>query len=155
MMTDRSPTPDDPPARRIGRECLAVRVRLLSRVLTRVYDDALKPLGLTANQLGILAVVENLSAAQPGDVGRLLQMEKSTVSRNVERMRRHGWLAEQPGADARRVVLTATGKGRALLRKALPFWAEAQGRVRELLGEAGVASITGLADRFLPRPGAR
>ena len=30
--------------------CLATRVRQLSRIVTRVYDDALRPLGITASQ---------------------------------------------------------------------------------------------------------
>src|SRR5262245_37165566 len=131
-------TPDSL-ARQVARECFAIRVRMLNRVITRIYDDALKPLGVTANQMNILAVVENMYQAQPAAICRLLHMEKSTVSRNVDRMRRHGWLSEKPGPDARSVLLTTTAQGRARLRKSVPLWAKAQEQVRELLGDAGVA----------------
>jgi DNA-binding MarR family transcriptional regulator len=137
--------------RRVARECFALRVQLLNRVVTRLYDDALRPLGLTLNQMSILTVLANVPSAQPGDIGELLQMEKSTVSRNVKRMRRQKWVREGPGADGRRVVLTLTDTGRALLARAVPLWERAQAAARELLGGdgAGVASISELVDRFV------
>jgi DNA-binding MarR family transcriptional regulator len=150
MSNDR--TTSESAAAQVARECLAVRVRLLNRVITRIYDDALRPLGVTVNQMNILAVLENLSEAQPGDLCRVLHMEKSTVSRNVERMLRHGWLSEKPGADARCVLLATTAEGRALLKKALPLWGKAQEQVRELLGEPGVEALTNLGEQFLPLP---
>jgi DNA-binding MarR family transcriptional regulator len=148
------PKRDQPdPARQIVRECLAVRVGLLHRVVARAFDDALNPLGITGNQLGILAMLESTEDAGPGDIGRRLRMDKSTVSRGVERMLRNGWLQEQPGADARRVVLTVTPAGRAVLRKAFPFWAEAQEQVRTVLGDAGASAVAAMAERFLKIPG--
>jgi DNA-binding MarR family transcriptional regulator len=130
------------------RECYAIRLRLLNRVLTRIYDDALRPLGATANQLNILALVENMGEAEAGAIGRMLQMEKSTVSRNVERMHRQEWLSEKPGSDGRRVLLSVTRRGRALMERAMPLWNHAQEQVRELLGEAGAATIGRVADRL-------
>jgi DNA-binding MarR family transcriptional regulator len=138
----------DCPADQVRRECFAVRLRLLNRVITRIYDDALRPLGVTVNQMNILAVVENMSEAEPGVIGRFLHMEKSTVSRNIERMRRQGWLSAKAGSDARRMVLSATARGRALLAKAMPLWNQGQEQVRELLGEAGIASVKRVADPF-------
>jgi DNA-binding MarR family transcriptional regulator len=37
---------------------------------------------------------------RPGKIGRQLYMEKSTVSRNFERMRNNGWIAMEPGDSA-------------------------------------------------------
>src|SRR5262245_50274960 len=141
-------TTHDAIVKRVARECFALRVQLLNRVVTRLYDDALRPLGVTLNQMSILTVLANLSAAQPGDIGELLQMEKSTVSRNVKRMRQQKWVREAPGADGRRVVLSLTETGRALLARAVPLWERAQASAQELLGGdgAGVASIMELVD---------
>src|SRR5262245_22027722 len=110
MKNARNSTPESA-AERIARECFALRVQLLNRVITRIYDDALRPLGLTMNQLGILAVLAKMTEAQPGDIGEFLQMEKSTVSRNVQRMCEQKWVREEPGSDGRRVRLTITEKG--------------------------------------------
>ena len=34
----------------ISKTCIAVRLRLLNRVITNFYDDALRPLGLKVSQ---------------------------------------------------------------------------------------------------------
>ena len=74
----------------IAADCLSVRVRLLSRTITAIYDDALRPLGLTAGQLNVLVVIAKRGPISPGEIARRLNMEKSTVSRNLARMRDNG-----------------------------------------------------------------
>ena len=91
-MTANRNQSEQPIADLIASECLAVRVRLLNRTITGIYDEALRPLGLTTGQLNILVLVAKLGPVAPGEVARKLNMEKSTVSRNIERMQRHGWL---------------------------------------------------------------
>src|SRR5215467_15730861 len=85
----------------IARNCIAVRLRLLNRVVTNLYDDALRPLGLKVSQLNILVVTAKLGLAQPAKVCDLFRLDASTLSRNVERMRARGWLEIVPGEDAR------------------------------------------------------
>ena len=48
----------------IARTCIAARMRLLNRVVTNFYDDALRPLGLKVSQLNILIVTAD--SASPG-----------------------------------------------------------------------------------------
>src|SRR3954452_22651764 len=85
----------------ISRTCIAVRLRLLNRVVTNLYDDALRPMGLKVSQLNVLVVTAKLAVAQPAPVCDLLQPDTSTLSRNVERMRAKRWLEVVPGEDAR------------------------------------------------------
>ena len=76
----------------IARTCIAVRLRLLNRVVTNLYDDALRPLGLKVSQLNILIVTAQLGLARPAQVCEILQLDASTLSRNVNRCRRTaGW----------------------------------------------------------------
>ena len=49
----------------IARNCIAVRLRLLNRVVTNLYDDALRPLGLKVSQLNVLVVTAKLGLARP------------------------------------------------------------------------------------------
>ena len=81
----------------IASECLAVRICLLNRTVTNIFDEALRPLGVKVSQLNVLVVVAKLGPISPGDVARRLNMEKSTVSRNVDRMRTRGWLRVSEG----------------------------------------------------------
>src|SRR5438309_6355945 len=85
----------------IARTCIAVRLRRLNRVVTNLYDDALRPLGLKVSQMNLLIVGARLGVAEPSEVSRILQVDLSTLSRNLERLRARGWIEAVPDRDAR------------------------------------------------------
>jgi DNA-binding MarR family transcriptional regulator len=125
----------------IARECLAIRVRSLNRVVTSIYDEALRPLGITINQLTMLVVLSQMGKATAKQIGSFLQMEPSTISRNLERMRKGGWVNAAPGSDARSVELTLSLPGARLIQKALPSWRKAQARARAMLGNMNTKAL--------------
>ncbi len=125
----------------IASECLAVRIRLLNRTVTNIFDDALRPLGVKVSQLNVLMVVAKRGPISPGGVCRLLNMEKSTLSRNVQRMRTRGWLKVYQGDSGREQVLELASPGRKLIEKSLPFWKKAQAQTEAMLGQQGARSI--------------
>ncbi len=130
----------------IGRECIAGRVRKLSRVITGIYDRALRSHGIKVNQAGILIMLSLVETPTPGDICRGLQMEKSTVSRNVERMRKQGWIEVGAGEGGLFQVLTVTPKGKKLLADIYGKWEKAQREVSDFLGEEGVKAVHMLTD---------
>src|SRR5262245_43532501 len=123
----------------VSKTCIAVRLRLLNRVVTNFYDDALRPLGVKVSQLNILIVTGRLGLARPAQVCDILQLDASTLSRNVERMRAHGWLEVVPESDARAQPFRLTPQGKRLIDKAVPAWEQAQRQATELLGDEGIA----------------
>jgi DNA-binding MarR family transcriptional regulator len=125
----------------ISRTCIAVRLRLLNRVVTNFYDDALRPLGLKVSQLNILIVTARLGLARPAQVCEILQLDASTLSRNVKPLQANGWLEVVPEADARSQPFRLTPQGRRLIEKAIPAWENAQQQASELLGSEGVALL--------------
>jgi len=128
-------------ARRIGRECIGFRVRMLNRVVTSIYDDALAGVGLKASQFNLVVAVLNREHARPAELAKLLEMDESTVSRNVERMCAKGWLRLEDGADRRSHLITVSEKGKGLIRKGYPAWQKAQEEVTRRLGPASVADL--------------
>jgi DNA-binding MarR family transcriptional regulator len=138
----------DDPIEIIVRECIAVRVRLLNRVITSLYDDALRPLGLKVSQLNILVAAAKLGLARPAAVCEILQLDASTLSRNVEKMRRNGWIETVADEDARMQPFRLTAKGRRLLDRAVPAWSQAQQTATELLGENGAKELAKTAGRL-------
>ncbi len=133
-------------AAEMAAECLAMRSRLIGRTITGIYDSALRPAGVTAGQLSILAALVRHGPISPGEVARRLNIEKSTMSRNVRRMERNGWLAIRPGESGPSQELRITNSGRRILEEARPLWHEAQRRAREVLGAGGTQAIHQLAD---------
>ena len=96
-------------AQSMGKECLAVRARLLSRVVTALYARVLRPLGIMGNQCTMLVCLARAGEIDQGGIGRILKMEKSTVSRGIDRMKAKGWV-EAADADGHRLRLTPAGR---------------------------------------------
>lgn len=133
-------------AKILGQECVAMRIRLISRAISRIYDDALRPHGLKGSQLSILALVSVLRRAEPSEVCRILQLDASTFSRNVTRMRSNGWLEASSTDDRRAHRLGVTAKGNQLLVEAFPSWRRAQEKAMSLLGKDSAAAISRIAE---------
>jgi DNA-binding MarR family transcriptional regulator len=120
---------------KVVRECVAVRLRMLNRVVTKIYDDALRSLDLKVSQMNILVAAAKMGTARPIEVCEHLHLDVSTLSRNVERMKARGWLEVVPDEDGRSQPFRLTLLGRKLLEKAVPAWSEAQQQVKEVLGD--------------------
>jgi DNA-binding MarR family transcriptional regulator len=125
----------------IARTCIAGRLRLLNRVVTGFYDDALRPLGLKISQLNILIVTGKLGLARPAQVCEILQLDASTLSRNLRPLQANGWLEVVPDEDARAQPFRLTARGRRLIEKAAPAWEAAQRQAADLLGDEGIALL--------------
>jgi DNA-binding MarR family transcriptional regulator len=134
----------------VARECIAVRTRMLNRVVTRLYDDALRPLGLKVSQMNILVAAAKMGTPQPADVCRRLHLDVSTLSRNVERMKARGWLEVVAQRDGRAQPFRLTPDGRRLLERAIPRWAKAQEAATRLLGREAI-EVLSRASRQLDR----
>src|SRR3954469_13243298 len=126
---------------RVAGECIAVRLRMLNRVITNIYDDALRPLDLKVSQMNILVAAAKLGTARPVEVCEHLHLDVSTLSRNVERMKARGWLEVVEGDDGRSQPFRLTAQGHKLLEKAIPAWSEAQQHVKKVLGGAFVEQL--------------
>jgi DNA-binding MarR family transcriptional regulator len=110
-------------------------------MVTAIYDGALANAGLKTSQFSVLVAVSNRKQVRPAELIKLLQMDESTLSRNVERMCARGWLRLEPDEDRRSHLIELTDKGQALLRKSLPAWQRAQEEVSHCLGADNVAAL--------------
>ncbi len=125
----------------IAGECIAVRLRMLNRVVTNIYDDALRPLDLKVSQMNILVATAKMEIARPAVICDRLQLDVSTLSRNVERMKARGWLEVVADEDGRAQPFKLTAEGENLLRKAGPAWKKAQKQAKALLGNSIVNNL--------------
>ena len=121
--------------------CVGGCVRKLNRIVSAIYDSALAGAGLKTSQFSVLVAVANRDKARPAELIKLLQMDESTLSRNVERMCARGWLRLERNEDRRSHLIEVTDKGRALIRKCLPAWRQAQEEVSQRIGTDTVAAL--------------
>src|SRR6476661_5348279 len=130
-MMDNPPSSSIDTIDTIAGTCIAVRLRLLNRVVTNFYDEALRSLGVKVSQLNILIVTAKLGLARPAQVCEFLQLDTSTLSRNVKPLQAHGWLEVVTGEDARAQPFRLTPQGKRLIEKAMAAWEAAQRRASE------------------------
>lgn len=128
-------------AKSIEGICVGGCVRKLSRMVTAIYDRALASAGLKTSQFSVLLAVANRKKARPAELIKALQLDESTLSRNVERMCAKGWLRLTSGDDRRSHLIEVTDKGQALLRKSLPAWQLAQEEITKRLGAENIAAL--------------
>ena len=133
---------------RVVGECIAVRVRLINRVVTALYDEALRPHGLRVSQANILVAVAHWGEARPAAVCGMLRIEKSTLSRDVELMKKKGWLEAEPPSGGRNQRIRVTAAGSKLLEKTHPSWEQAQAEATLLIGADGVDALNRIAARL-------
>jgi DNA-binding MarR family transcriptional regulator len=135
-------------ADQMAHECIAVRLRLINRVITALYDEALRPFGLRISQANILAAIAHMGQVRPAEVSRILRIEKSTLSRDVGLMKRNGWVASDPPTGGRNQTLRLTVEGTQLLGRIRPSWEKAQADGKLMIGEAGEAALRQMASRL-------
>lgn len=118
----------------IASECFAVRLRKLNRIVSSLYDESLRPFGITIAQFNLLVAIGARGQSSPSQLVNSLSLEKSTVSRNIEKMRRKEWICFISAEDKRSHLLALTPVGKRLLKKTTPAWRSAQEKAEETLG---------------------
>ena len=127
--------------------CIALRVRRMSRIITRIYDDALRPLGLTASQFTLLTSLAMQDGVTASEVGFDLDIEKSTLSRNLKRLLALGLITMDPPAGRRGRGLHLTDKGVEGIRAAYPLWRATQAKAEQTFGVDGRNKLDGLLNQ--------
>ena len=119
-------------------------MRQLSRIITRVYDDALRPLGITASQFTLLTQLAQQDGITAVEIGHSLDIEKSTLSRNLKRLLALGHITMDPPAGRRGRGLHLTPKGETVIQQAYPVWRDAQTRTIRVMGPESRSTLDGL-----------
>ncbi|MGH9556936.1 MAG: MarR family winged helix-turn-helix transcriptional regulator [Terriglobales bacterium] len=122
------------PNRMPSLPCMGASFRRASRALTKLYGKALRPLGLQATQFSVLQALSRAGEVSQGELGEMLAMDSTTLTRTLEIMGRHGWIAKGYGRDRRERRLHLARAGEVQLQRALPRWEKVQARLRRRLG---------------------
>jgi DNA-binding MarR family transcriptional regulator len=133
----------------ITKNCLLTRTRRISRVITGIYDQELRPFGINSPQFSLLVVMHRLGSASRAEIGRVNHQDRSTLTRNLQIMIDEGWVKEvEDEVVGRSRPLALTPAGKAVLYCAAPAWRAAQAEAKQLLGEAGVAAVISVANEL-------
>ena len=125
--------------------CYCASLRAAARKATALYDAALAPAGVNVAQYGLLRRVERRGTVSLTELGRLSELDRSTVGRNARVLERLGLVRLATADDQREAAVSLTEKGVETLCRAAPMWEAAQARVEGALGAAGAETLRALA----------
>ena len=114
--------------------CTALNLRKASRVVTKLFDDVLRPIGLRSTQLPILVTLRLLGPTTMRQLSAELAMNPTTLTRNLRPLVKRGMVHVLAGDDKRTREISLAEEGRKLLEEAVPLWEKAQGFTVESLG---------------------
>ena len=122
--------------------CYATALRRADRAINRIYDDALRPFGLTTQQYSLLSLIsrapEDVTASRLADAQA---MDRTTMSRNLEQLAAAGFVTFTPAEDRRKRLINLTPSGTEMLATARPHWRAVQDRIES---EQGLQHLTEL-----------
>ena len=138
--------------------CTCARMRKLTRRLTRIYDAHLAAQAIKVTQYSLLVNTARGERTLT-EFAAELEMDRSTLSRNLAPLAAQGWVEIAVGADPRSRSIRITATGRRKLRSALPLWRKAQCEIESALGAKNVGELHQEIERALAvlptRPGKR
>lgn len=124
--------------------CYCAALRTATRKTTAIYDEALAPAGVNLAQFSLLRKIQRAAPVSLSELGRIAELDRSTVGRNVKVLQRMGLTRATPGRDQREATVTLEEKGIAVLREGAPLWDQAQRRIETMLGEGGAERLRAL-----------
>jgi DNA-binding MarR family transcriptional regulator len=121
----------------VSLPCACANLRRAARIVTQRYDQQLQPAGIKATQFTLLQALTRTGSISQGNLGELLGLDSTTLTRTLALLRRKGWIQTKPGQDRREVRLTLTAEGKRKYLSALRYWQSAQRQLRRVLSGAG------------------
>jgi DNA-binding MarR family transcriptional regulator len=127
--------------REVARTCLAGNLRRLSRSISKVYDDALRPSGLRGTQFNLLTAIILMGPVTISKLAEVLAMDRTTLTRNLGPLQKQGLVNISPGDDQRVRIVAMTEEGNQMYQQAIPLWSSVQNEIENKMGKQLAKSL--------------
>ncbi len=115
--------------------CVCFNMRKAARVVTQIYDEAMRPLGFRSTQLAILLTIQKMQPVTVSDLAQEILTDRTTLTRNLKPLEKKTLLKIAFGSDRRERVVQLTHKGEHLLNQSIPLWKKAQEKISKTVGK--------------------
>jgi DNA-binding MarR family transcriptional regulator len=129
--------------------CTAYKTRQLSRKVMAHFETSIADLGIKGTQFSLMGFIDRDGPITAVDLALAMELSASTLSRNLQPLITHGWLAVASGKDARSRSLSLTLEGRKLIRVAGKRWQSAQSALGDQVGAMHLAILHDMVDKTL------
>lgn len=134
-MNKQPDIPDLNELRQVPSSCMHNHVRRASRIVTHVYDRALRPAGLVTNQFTLLVSISLFKSVSVTQLSQFFSTDQTTLTRNLKILEKRALIAFEPGQDRRIKLASLTETGEAIVAAAFPLWKQAQAEMKQHLGQ--------------------
>jgi len=118
----------------VAEKCIAYKVRVAARAVTRRYDEALRPVELRSTQFTLLTILAVFKRATMAELSDRLSMERTTLLRNLKPLEQRGFVHIEGDGRPSPMDVSISSLGEAKLREAIPLWEKAQAHLKQDLG---------------------
>ena len=135
--------------------CSCQKLRSASRAVTRMYDEYLRPSGLTIGQYSILAALYYVPSMPLKRLAMKLELDRTTLTRSLGILERDGLvsIALDPG-DSRVRSISLAEAGLQKLSESYPLWMKAQKELSNSLGARALGDFRESLDKSIEALGA-
>lgn len=116
--------------------CACATLRRTARLVTQLYEEALRPTGVGGPQFTLLQALKLAPGVSQKQLGEILGIDSTTLTRTLALLRKRGWLRAESGTDRRALRLGLTKAGEKEYERVLPYWQSAQKRLKQALGDS-------------------
>jgi DNA-binding MarR family transcriptional regulator len=122
--------------------CLCLHAQRAARALARLFDDALRPAGLTNGQFSLMMSLNRPEPPPMGPVAKLLAMDQTTLTAALKPLQRRGWVEVIANPkDRRGRLLRLTADGLLVLSAALPIWESTHAALEQSLPKGNATRL--------------
>lgn len=116
--------------------CFAEQLRSANRAINKLYAEHLGDSDIGIAQLSILIRLYYFETIAVSRLAKILETDRTTLTRNLQILQRSGHLSIDSGEDRRQRVVSLTDKGFKSLEYTIPRWLKAQAALHAQLGES-------------------
>ena len=122
-------------------DCIGAKMRKMSRIIDNCYRKNLAEFDVTENQLTILMVLYKTKMIEQGQIGKILELERSTVSRNIKLLEKKNLLHR---TNDYKPSVELSKEGFNLVEVILPKWEKTMDELHSMIGDHGFKQISNL-----------
>lgn len=128
--------------------CYCINYRRAANTLTKYYDAAFAPIGLTGNQFFLLNSIQQLGPCNKSELAQYTSLDRTTIIRNLNTLEKKALVEPAPGASRRSSAIQLSETGRNAFTSGLGIWQKLQEEVQQVLGEGNLSTQWDLFHRI-------
>ena len=125
-------------------KCYCISLCRASNAVLDYYDRAFAERDITTKQFFLLINLSRMEEASVGELAEYVNLERSTVTRNLKTLLAKGWVHDLAKENSRSHRYAITEAGAEQLKACTPIWEACQSEIKSFIGDKNMQLLTEL-----------